>query len=194
VPGPGADFFNAVKSELGALPFIAEDLGLITPDVYALRDRFHVPGTRVLQFAFDGHSDNPYLPHNYVPNTVVYTGTHDNPTSREWYEELPAYQRKNLWRYLKSPEGESSHVAWDLMRLAWSSVAALAIAPLQDVLNLGEEARMNVPGRAEGNWSWRCTEEMLSSPAFQTLRELTRSSKRPGLHGPLVGERVEAAS
>jgi hypothetical protein len=153
-----------------------------------------VPGTRVLQCAFDGHSDNPYLPHNYVPNTVVYTGTHDNPTSREWYEELPAYQRKNLWRYLKSPEGESSHVAWDLMRLAWSSVAALAIAPLQDVLNLGAEARMNVPGRAEGNWNWRCTEEMLSSPAFQSLRELTRSSMRAGLHGPLAGERAEAVA
>ena len=103
VPGPGADFFNAVQRELGVLPFIAEDLGLITPDVSALRDQFHVPGTRVLQFAFDGHSDNPYLPHNYVPNTVVYTGTHDNPTSRGWYEELPPYQRQNLWRYLKSP-------------------------------------------------------------------------------------------
>jgi 4-alpha-glucanotransferase len=194
VPGPGADFFSAVKGELGVLPFIAEDLGLITPDVYALRDQFHVPGTRVLQFAFDGHSDNPYLPHNYVPNAVVYTGTHDNPTSREWYEELPPYQRQNLWRYLKSPEGESSQVAWDLMRLAWSSVAALAMAPLQDVLNLGPEARMNVPGRAEGNWTWRCTEEMLSSPAFQSLLELTISSKRAELHGPLAGERVEVAS
>jgi 4-alpha-glucanotransferase len=189
VPGPGADFFSAVKRELGALPFIAEDLGLITPDVSALRDRFHVPGTRVLQFAFDGHSDNPYLPHNYVPNTVVYTGTHDNPTSRGWYEELPPYQRQNLWRYLNSPEGESSQVAWELMRLAWSSAAALAMAPLQDLLNLGAEARMNVPGGAEGNWTWRCTEEMLSSPAFQFLRELTRSSKRAGLHGTLAGGR-----
>ena len=133
VTGPGADFFNAVQRELGVLPFIAEDLGLITPDVSALRDQFQVPGTRVLQFAFDGHSDNPYLPQNYVSNTVVYTGTHDNPTSREWYEELPPDQRQNLWRYLKSPEGESGEVAWDLMRLAWSSSAALAIAPLQDL-------------------------------------------------------------
>jgi 4-alpha-glucanotransferase len=194
VPGPGADFFSAVKRELGVLPFIAEDLGLITPDVCALRDQFQLPGTRVLQFAFDGHSDNPYLPHNYVSNTVVYTGTHDNPTSREWYEELPAYQRQNLWRYLKSPEGESSQVAWDLMRLAWSSVAALAIAPLQDLLNLGPEARMNVPGRPEGNWTWRCTEEMLSSPAFQSLRKLTRSSNRTGLQVPLAGEKAEAVS
>ncbi len=193
-PGPGADFFSAVKRELGVLPFIAEDLGLITPDVYALRDRFHVPGTRVLQFAFDGHSDNPYLPHNYVSNTVVYTGTHDNPTSREWYEELPRYQRQNLWRYLKSPEGESSQVSWEVMRLAWSSVAALAIAPLQDLLNLGPEARMNVPGRPEGNWSWRCTDEMLSAPAFHSLRELTRSSHRTGLQIPLESEMAEAAS
>jgi len=194
VPGPGADFFSAVKRELGVLPFIAEDLGLITPDVYALRDQFHVPGTRVLQFAFDGHSDNPYLPHNYVSNTVVYTGTHDNPTSREWYEELPRYQRQNLWRYLKSPEGESSQVSWELMRLAWSSVAALAITPLQDLLNLGPEARMNVPGRPEGNWSWRSTDEMLSAPAFHSLRELTRSSNRMGLQIPLSSEMAEAAS
>jgi 4-alpha-glucanotransferase len=178
VPGPGADLFNAVKRELCVLPFIAEDLGLITPDVYALRDEFQVPGTRVLQFAFDGHSDNPYLPQNYVANSVVYTGTHDNPTSREWYEDLPEYQRQNFWRSLQSSESESGGAAWDLMRLAWSSVAALAIAPLQDLLNLGREARMNVPGRPDGNWTWRCTEEMLSAPAFDSLGELTRSSNR----------------
>src|SRR5438309_1894185 len=192
VPGPGADFFNAIQRELGVLPFIAEDLGLITPDVSALRDQFQVPGTRVLQFAFDGHSDNPYLPHNYVPNTVVYIGTHDNPTSRGCYEELPPYQRQNLWRYLKSPEGESGQVARDLIRLAWSSSAALAVAPLQDLLNLGPEARMNVPGRAEGNWSWRCTEQMLSAADFHSLRELTRSSNRTGLRSP--SEMAEAAS
>jgi len=178
VPGPGADFFNAVKRELSVLPFIAEDLVLITPDVSALRDEFQVPGTRVLQFGFDGHADNPYLPNNYISNAVVYTGTHDNPTSREWYEGLPPYQRENFWRYLESTEGESRQVAWDLMRLAWSSGAALAVAPLQDLLNLGPEARMNVPGRPEGNWSWRCTEAMLSAPAFHSLRELTRSSNR----------------
>ncbi len=97
VPGPGAGFFEALRKELGALPFIVEDLGVITPDVQALRDQFQLPGTRVLQFAFDGHSDNPYLPHNFVPNTVVYTGTHDNAPTREWYEELPDYQRQNFW-------------------------------------------------------------------------------------------------
>src|SRR5262249_38393453 len=166
VPGPGFDLFNAVNKELGGLPFIAEDLGLITPDVLALRDQFHVPGTRVLQFAFDGNSANPYLPHNYISNAVVYTGTHDNPTSREWYDELPPYQRQNLWQSLSLPQHDAREVAWDLMRLAWSSQAALAIAPLQDLLNLGAEARMNVPGRAEGNWSWRCTEELLSTADF----------------------------
>jgi 4-alpha-glucanotransferase len=167
-----------VKKELGALPFIAEDLGVITADVNTLRDQFHVPGTRVLQFAFDGGSDNPFLPHNYPSNAVVYTGTHDNPTSREWYEELPASQRQNLWHYLNSPQAASREVAWDLMRLAWSSPAALAIAPLQDLLNLGAEGRMNVPGRAEGNWSWRSTEELLSTADFHKLRDLTRSSNR----------------
>jgi 4-alpha-glucanotransferase len=186
--GPGGDFFNAVKRELGVLPLIAEDLGLITPDVRALRDEFHVPGTRVLQFAFDGHADNPYLPHNYVSNTVAYTGTHDNPTSREWYEELPPYQRQNLWNYLKSPERESGQAAWELMRLVWSSVAALAVAPLQDLLNLGPEARMNVPGRPEGNWTWRCTEEMLSASAFHSLQDLTGSSNRTGPLSPLASE------
>ena len=192
--GPGADFFSAVQRELGVLPFIAEDLGLITPDVRALRDRFHLPGTRVLQFAFDGNSDNPHLPHNYVSDTVVYTGTHDNPTSREWYEELPTHQRQNLWRYLKSPECESGEVVWDLMRLAWSSVAALAITPLQDLLNLGAEGRMNIPGCAEGNWTWRCTERMLSAAAFHSLRTLTRSSNRLFTAStPLTREMAEVA-
>jgi len=180
VPGPGAEFFSAVQRGRGGLPFIAEDLGLITPDVCALRDKFRVPGTRVLQFAFDGHSDNPYLPDNYIPNTVVYTGTHDNPTTREWYDKLPDAERRNLWSYLKRPEGRSSDAAPALIQLAWSSSAALAIAPLQDVLNLGIEARMNVPGRAEGNWRWRCPEDTLSTPQIEWLRDLTKSSDRSG--------------
>ena len=181
--GPGAEFFTAVQRELGALPFIAEDLGVITPDVRALRDQFHLPGMRVLQFAFDGHSDNPYLPHNYVSNAVVYTGTHDNPTTRGWYEDLPGAQRQHVWSCLRRPSGESNEVAGELVRLAWSSSAALAIAPLQDLLNLGPEARMNVPGRADGNWRWRTTEDMLSSPAFHALRELTHNSQRLSLVG-----------
>jgi len=178
VPGPGAEFFEAVQKELSGLPFIAEDLGLITADVGALRDRFQLPGTRVLQFAFDGHSDNPHLPHNYPSNTVVYTGTHDNPTTREWYEELPAAERQVLWSYLKRPDGRSSDAASAMMELAWSSRAALAIVPLQDVLNLGAEARMNMPGRAEGNWCWRCPENLLSAPEIEWLRDLTKASNR----------------
>jgi len=190
VPGPGASFFQAVQRELGRLPFIAEDLGLITPDVVALRNEFGVPGTRVLQFAFDGHADNPYLPHSFVPNTVVYTGTHDNATSREWYDELPDHQRQNFWNYLKRPPGEAAEAAPSLMQLAWSSVAALAIVPLQDLLNLGKEARMNVPGRANGNWRWRCTENMLSTLAFRWLEQLTTSATRSAnlVFGPGPGQ------
>jgi 4-alpha-glucanotransferase len=180
VQGPGTGFFEAVYKELGRLPFIAEDLGLITPDVRALRDQFQLPGTRVLQFAFEGHSDNPYLPNNFVPNTVAYTGTHDNAPTRQWYEELPDYQRQNMWDYLKRAPGGSDEAAPALMRLAWSSMASLTIAPLQDLLNLGAESRMNVPGRASGNWRWRCREEMLSCQAFQWLQELTETSKRSG--------------
>ncbi len=178
VPGPGVALFGALQKQLGALPFIAEDLGLITPDVSALRDQFRIPGTRVLQFAFDGQADNPHLPPNYVANTAVYTGTHDNPTTRGWYEDLPDSQRQNLWNDLKRSRGESGEAAAALMRLAWSSVAALAMAPLQDLLNLGKEARMNVPGRAAGNWGWRCSEDLLSPSAFQWLLELTKTSSR----------------
>jgi 4-alpha-glucanotransferase len=178
VPGPGAEFFNAVRKELGTLPFIAEDLGLITPDVYALRDQFQLPGMRILQFAFDGHADNPFLPHNYVPNTVVYTGTHDNNTTRGWFEALPEDQKRNVWNYLKRPAGNSDEVAWELIRLAWSSSAALAIAPLQDLLNLGAEARMNLPGNVEGNWRWRCRDEILPPQVLDALHGLTTSTNR----------------
>lgn len=178
IPGPGADLFSTVQKELGALPFLAEDLGVITPDVHALREQFHLPGTRVLQFAFDGRNDNPHLPQNYGPNTVVYTGTHDNNTTRGWFEELPPDQQQTVWRYLNRAGGESSDATPALLRLAWSSAAALALSPLQDLLNLSSEARMNVPGTAEGNWRWRCTPDMLAAPGFQPLRELTESSNR----------------
>jgi 4-alpha-glucanotransferase len=194
VAGPGAQFFTAVQAELGGLPFIAEDLGLITPAVCALRDQFRLPGMRVLQFAYDGQSDNPHLPPNYVPNSVVYTGTHDNPTTRDWFESLPDAERQNVRNELKRPGGSSSEVAGELIRVAWSSTAALAVAPLQDLLNLGSEARMNVPGRAGGNWSWRATEEMLSAPAFEALRELTRASKRLGLEGVRFGKQASPSA
>jgi 4-alpha-glucanotransferase len=194
VQGPGASFFEAIQKELGRLPFIAEDLGLITPDVQTLRDQFQLPGTRVLQFAFDGSPDNPYLPRNIPHNAVAYTGTHDNAPTREWYEELPDNQRQNLWSYLKRAPGASSEAAPALMELAWSSNAALAIAPLQDLLNLGAESRMNVPGRASGNWRWRFREDMLTPPTFQWLQELTETSKRS--HSEIAAQQMnlEAAS
>ena len=167
-----------MRNQLGHLPFIVEDLGIITPDVQALRDQFQLPGTRVLQFAFDGHADNPYLPNNFLQNTVAYTGTHDNAPTREWYAELPDYERQNFWGYLRQAAGKESEAAPALMALAWSSMAALAIVPLQDLLNLGAESRMNVPGRASGNWRWRSQEDMLADRAFDWLRELTDTSKR----------------
>jgi 4-alpha-glucanotransferase len=178
IPGPGAEFFIAVKKDLGALPFIAEDLGVITPDVHALRDEFHIPGTRVLQFAFDGNADNPHLPANYSTNTVVYTGTHDNDTTRGWFESLPETERRKVWRCLNRTEGDGREIAGEQLRVAWSSVAALAIAPFQDLLNLRSEARMNVPGTAEGNWRWRVTEDMLSASVFERLMDLTAASNR----------------
>lgn len=178
MPGPGADFFQAVQRELGRLPFIAEDLGTITPDVKSLRDQFQVPGTRVLQFAFDGRADNPYLPGNFVSNTVAYPGTHDNPPTREWYEQLPAWQRQALSSYINRQLLNSVEAAPALIELAWSSVAALTIAPLQDVFDLGAGSRMNVPGRPGGNWRWRVTEDALSTNALQWLRGLTIKSKR----------------
>ncbi len=127
VLGPGAEFFKAVEKELVALPFIAEDLGSITPDVYALRDQYHLPGMRVLQFAFDDKSDNPHLPGNYNHNTVVYTGTHDNPTTRSWFEELPDDQHKDLCGYLKLQAVKSADIAPALMNVAWSSTAAVSM-------------------------------------------------------------------
>jgi len=143
-----------------------------------LRDQFQVPGTRVLQFAFDGHEDNPYLPQNFLRNTVVYTGTHDNPPTREWYEQLTDPQKQTLWSHLKRQLVNGAEAPPALIEMAWSSVAALTIAPLQDVLNLGAGTRMNVPGRANGNWRWRVTEKTLSTSAFPWLRDLTERSKR----------------
>jgi 4-alpha-glucanotransferase len=178
VAGPGALLFQELRTGLGHLPFFAEDLGVITADVVSLRDQFQIPGTRVLQFAFDGHADNPYLPHNFVSNTVAFTGTHDNPPTREWYEQLPDSEKQTLSSYLKRPLANSDEAAPALIELAWSSVAALTIAPLQDVLDLGTGSRMNTPGRAEGNWRWRVTREMLSTTAFQWLCELTEKSHR----------------
>jgi 4-alpha-glucanotransferase len=170
VQGPGADLLETLRQELGGLPVIAEDLGVITPQVEALRDRFHLPGMRILQFAFGGATEDRFLPHNYEPHTVVYTGTHDNDTTRGWYESLPRKEADFLHRYAPAATGD---VAWGLIRLAWASVADYALAPLQDVLSLGTEARMNLPGRPAGNWRWRFTEAMLREETVGRLRDLT---------------------
>jgi len=171
VKGPGADLFEKLRSALGGkLPLIAEDLGLITPEVEALRDRFNLPGMRILQFAFGGAAEHRFLPHNYERNTVVYTGTHDNDTTVGWFRTLNDNERRQLRRYAPQAEHEG---AWGLLRMAWASVADYALAPLQDVMNLGTEARMNMPGRPSGNWGWRFTQEMLRDDLLDRLADMT---------------------
>src|SRR5215217_7351279 len=140
--GPGEEVFEAITTSLGPVPFIAEDLGLITADVEALREDLGLPGMVVLQFAFDGDADNAYLPHNHEPNTVVYTGTHDNQTTIGWFHSLPSTIQQHVQRYIGR---DGSDIAWDLIRIALSSVAHIALFPLQDVLRLDDEARMNTP-------------------------------------------------
>jgi 4-alpha-glucanotransferase len=169
VKGPGQAFFDALRAGLGELPIIAEDLGVITPDVEALRDRNGLPGMKVLQFAFAGGAEDPYLPHNYERNCVVYTGTHDNDTSNGWYAQAPEVERDHVRRYLAR---EDANVAWELWRVASASVADTAVAPLQDLLGLGPEGRMNTPGVAAGNWTWRLTWDALPGWLAPALREL----------------------
>ena len=176
VPGPGAAFFEAVREQLGDLPIIAEDLGLITEDVLALRDHFDFPGMKVLQFSPSG-ADNLYLPHHYEPNCVVYTGTHDNDTTRGWWSTANPDERNFLARYLgQRPVDET--IAWLLIRLAFSSVAQTAIVPLQDILGLGSEARMNTPGTSGGNWAWRYDPARLTPALQERLRDLTQLYSR----------------
>jgi len=169
VPGPGAPFFEAVRAALGDLPIIAEDLGEITPDVIVLRDQFALPGMRVLQFAFMEDPSNAFLPHNFVPNCVAYTGTHDNDTSLGWYTAAPEQERDFARRYL-ARSGEN--IAWDMLRAVWSSVANMVIAPMQDLLSLDSSARMNFPGRPSGNWGWRMPVGALNEGLRLRLREI----------------------
>jgi 4-alpha-glucanotransferase len=170
--GPGAQLFQLVQRVLTELPVIAEDLGVITPEVDALRLQFSFPGMKVLQFAFGGDASNPYLPHNYSdPDCVVYTGTHDNDTTRGWFASATPEYQDHVLRYLGRADDDDIH--WQLMRLAWSSVATLAIAPLQDVLGIGSEGRMNIPGQPEGNWCWRYHPEVLEPELSIRLAELT---------------------
>jgi len=156
-----------VLAALGELPIIAEDLGVITPAVLALRDRYHFPGMKILQFAFDFEQDDRDLPHNHVTNGVVYTGTHDNDTSKGWYAARSDAERCEMHTYLgtRGDDGVDG-----LIRAALMSVANTAIIPLQDILKLGSEARMNIPGTPFGNWEWRFTREMLPRDLAESVR------------------------
>lgn len=169
VKGPGSALFSAIQKTLGDLPIIAEDLGEITPDVVALRDQFHLPGMKIFQFAFASDPTDPFLPHNYPVNCAAYTGTHDNDTVRGWYDSAPEKEKDLCRRYL-ARSGED--IAWDMIRAVWSSVAAMAIAPMQDLLSLGPEARMNFPGKLGGNWTWRMAPDQINEGLRARVREL----------------------
>lgn len=171
LPGPGAALFNALDEALGGLPIIAEDLGLITPDVELLRDQFGFPGMKVLQFAFGGDVDDGYLPHNYEKQCVVYTGTHDNDTTVGWWATATPAERTLVQLYVGR---DGSDIGWDLIRLALASVAETAIIPLQDILGLGTTARMNTPGSPGGNWTWRYQDDMITSTIAERLALMTR--------------------
>jgi 4-alpha-glucanotransferase len=170
-PGPGAAFFEAARTALGGLPFVAEDLGVITDDVVALRKGLELPGMRVLQFAFEG---DPSV-RQFETDTVVYTGTHDNDTTRGWFESL---DRTLQARVLDEVGGSAAGAVWGLIRFAYRSRSQLAIAPLQDVLELGSPARMNVPGIASGNWRWRIPPEAFTKERARRLLALTEESGR----------------
>ncbi|MGB4862145.1 MAG: 4-alpha-glucanotransferase [Tepidiformaceae bacterium] len=174
-PGPGRALFDAATKALGDLNIMVEDLGLITPKVRALRDALGYPGMAILQFAFGDDEKNPYLPHNQIANQVVFTGTHDNNTTLGWYQHASGAERDSVRRYL-SVSGED--IVDDLIRCAYESVAETAIIPMQDVLELGAEARMNVPGQPEGNWSWRFTWDQLKADRAEWLANLARESRR----------------
>lgn len=169
VPVPGDALFAALREALGEVPIIAEDLGIITPDVVALRTSLGFPGMRILQFAFGSGPRNAYLPHNHEPDTVVYTGTHDNDTVLGWWQSLGEETRDQVRRYCDD-DGTAPH--WSLIRLACASVARLSLVPLQDVLGLGAQARMNVPGQPSGNWAWRFQWDELPGDAAARLRGL----------------------
>ena len=174
---PGKELFTALFDACGSLPIVAEDLGNITPEVIALRDTFHFPGMSVLQFAFSGEAENIFLPHNFSKNTVCYTGTHDNNTTKGWYESIPEHERNFFNYYGDMHWGEDA--SWKMIRLSLMSVARLAITPMQDILNLGEECRLNLPGTvSEKNWSWRMRDAQFNQDIIEKLKELTRISNR----------------
>ena len=168
---PGMALFESIRRHMGELPIIAEDLGVITPDVAALRDSFQLPGMKILQFAFDSAEENDFIPHTYHKNCLVYTGSHDNDTTKGWYKSAKPADKKYCLAYTK---GTARTIHWDLIRTAWSSVANTAIAPMQDVLGLPTDARMNLPGNAAGNWQWRLKAEALTDDLAEKLAALTR--------------------
>lgn len=181
VEAPADDFLEVLSARFPDLPVIAEDLGLVTPDVKAVIERFALPGMKVLQFAF-GNDDpaHPYLPHNFERNCVVYTGTHDNNTMRGWFEtEAGPEERRRLFRYLGA-EVQADKLHWEVMRLAMMSVARMAVFPLQDVLGLGADSRMNLPSALDGNWSWRLLPDQLTPNARAGLRQMTETYGRGG--------------
>ncbi|MEM8544818.1 MAG: 4-alpha-glucanotransferase [Cyanobacteria bacterium P01_H01_bin.119] len=180
VEAPGELFFETVKQELGSLPILAEDLGVITPEVEALRDKFDFPGMKILQFAFGSDRHNPYLPYNVPQNCLIYTGTHDNDTTVGWFEKANDYEKGRLLFYLGCTSDDGIH--WDMIRLALGSVANQAIIPLQDLLGLGSEARMNTPGVPSGNWEWRYDTNALTEDLRDRLRELTKIYGRAPAH------------
>ena len=175
VKAPGMALFEAIEQDLGDVPVLAEDLGVITPEVEALRDHFNLPGMRILQFAFDSkeagvlNATNPFLPHNHTFNSVVYTGTHDNDTTKGWYQERTPAEKDLIRRYLNRPDND---IVWDFIRMAMASVACFAIVPMQDVLNLDSDARMNTPSVLGGNWTWRYRPEALNAWVWSRLHEL----------------------
>jgi 4-alpha-glucanotransferase len=176
VKGPGEDLFRRMYERFGDLPIIAEDLGVITPEVEALRDAFNLPGMKILQFAFGSGDENPYLPHNYQPNCVVYTGTHDNDTTQGWFGSLAEEECAEVLRYLGTDNPAEIH--WDMARLAFGSAAKIAIIPMQDLLGLGSAARMNTPSKGQGNWVWRFAPGSLTEALGERLRALTEASGR----------------
>jgi 4-alpha-glucanotransferase len=176
VDAPGMKFFRVLAEQLGHLPILAEDLGVITPEVEALRDHYDFPGMKVLQFAFGSDNANPFLPFNHDRNFVVYTGTHDNDTTIGWFNSTEGYERDRVLRYLGGIS--SLGINWDLIRIAFSSVANQAIVPMQDVLGLGNEARMNFPGTIEGNWQWRYHHTAITPEIEQQLLHMTETFGR----------------
>jgi 4-alpha-glucanotransferase len=185
-PGPGLPFFETLKEKLPQARIIAEDLGLITDSVIALREATGLPGMAILQFAFGSGSDNFYLPHNVSPNCAIYSGTHDNDTTLGWYRSAGPHLQDEFRRYLRS-SGEAPQ--WDLIHAAYKSVCRLAITPLQDIFGLGSEARFNIPGTPSGNWQWRFNDAELNhawGALAGHLRELADNSGRQAPRRPLV--------